>query len=117
LVRELFAINGVVAILPVVDWLRFDEEAETDGWADVDRKVANLASSGYVFSEDQLVPWHDPEYNGLARDGHPLYDLSLGLLVRHGICEDPDGLSPRQRFDMARKGGVEVPDRMYSISS
>ena len=51
-------------------------------------------------------------YDWLAREGHPLYDLSVGMLVRHGIYEYPDGLSPKQRFGLAREGGIQVPEWM-----
>ena len=35
--------------------------------------------------------------------------LVLGWLTRHDIREDPEGLSAKDRFDKARKGGVQVP--------
>ena len=123
-----FCINGPVAVLPVINWLDWEENPQDSDWKEADEKIRELAESGFRFNEEKdLIPRHNPssffsegdafsgyspDYNWLAREGHPLYDMSVGMLVRHNIYEDPDGLNQRQRFDMARKGGVQVPEWM-----
>jgi hypothetical protein len=132
-ISRLFCVNGPVAVLPIVDWINWDHRQEDKDWQTADARILSLSESGFKFNDKDLIPWHDPQkynypfneekkcktilsdYHWLAREAHPLYDLSVGMLVRHGIYEDPDGLSPKQRFDMARKGGVKVPEWMNDI--
>ena len=79
------------------------------------RAAATIKS--YLTEESSKEAKWIPDYNWLAREGHPLHDLSTGMLVRHGIYEDPDGFPPKQRFDLARKGNIAVPDWMNELES
>jgi hypothetical protein len=131
--HRLFYVNGPVAVLPIIDWINWDTRQSEDEWSGADERVIELANSGFTHLDKDKIPWHNPgnyshpfgeggscesvlaDYNWLAREGHPLYDLSVGMLVRHGIYEDPDGLSHKQRFDMARKGEVRIPEWMDEV--
>ena len=130
---RLFCVNGQVAVLPIIDWINWDTRQSEEDWRRADERICDLANSGFTHLDDAKIPWHDPEnyshpfsedgscrsvlsdYKWLAREGHPLYHLSVGMLVRHGIYEDPDSWSPQQRFDLARKGGVLVPKWMDKV--
>ena len=124
-IRQWFSVNGPVAVLPTIDWLEWEENPQDSNWLEADEHISSLAESGFIFDDTRdLVPWHNPsdfyeeesaknpDYNWMAREGHPLYDLSVGMLARHSIYKDPDGLSPKQRFDLTRKGGIQVPEWM-----
>jgi hypothetical protein len=92
--------------------MKIEGDPNEKNWREAEDRLSDFSETGFQFNDTELLPWYNPDYNRLARIGHPLYHLSVGLLVRHGMYEDPDGLSPKQRFDMARKGGVKVPDWM-----
>ena len=130
---RLFCVNGPVGVLPIIDWINWDTRQSEEDWRRADERICDLANSGFTHLDDGKIPWHDPknythpfredgscrsvlsDYNWLAREGHPLYHLSVGMLVRHGIYEDPDSWSPKQRFDLAREGGVLVPEWMDEV--
>ena len=77
----------------------------TQDWQAADELVSTLRPETGVTIDEGLVSW----WSELATakgdvEGH----LVIGLLVRHRIVEDPDGLSVAQRMD--RAAGWNVPD-------
>lgn len=139
-IKRLFFANGPVAVLKVIEWLDWEVSQDPESWQKADKALIDLAASGFRFRDDLRIPWYNlpnykhpfksylteefskeakwvPDYNWLAREGHPLHDLSIGMLVRHGIYEDPDGFPPKQRFDLARKGNIAIPDWMNELET
>ena len=41
-----FCINGPVAVLPVINWLDWEENPQDSDWKEADEKIRELAESG-----------------------------------------------------------------------
>lgn len=75
---------------------------------EVNWKAADATVSSITDAQELLKLW-----GVLAEGNHPEGHLVLGLLERHGLIEDPSGLTQRDRLERARQGGWDVPDWLF----
>jgi TPR repeat protein len=78
------------------------ELGQSGNWEQADALISSLKGKDSVALQgiaEQI------EEEGLEEDDHVL----VGLLVRHKLLPDPEGLSVKERMDKARATGLDVP--------
>lgn len=79
-------------------------------WLEADKIIASLKQSDEI---SDIIDWW---YKDLASKNDAEGHLVTGWLVRHGLAEDPDKLSLKDRLNRAREGGWDVPEWMETTA-